>query len=143
MQGQKSNNQKEISKNTLFYHRVKNHAEKGVLPTFFSDDRALINNRSWLAAYINQVDVKSKTSQQKDGHWLLFREYLLSLKEGKNVIVCKSMFMSTLGLKSDGMITEMVRAKRQSYDGSIAPIEDRWDSHPSSNKCYEEVKTLQ
>ena len=53
------------------------------------------------------------------------------------------MFLSTLGLKSDGMITKIVRAKRQSYDGSIAPIEDGWDSHPSSNKFYEEVKTLQ
>ena len=78
MQEQKSNNQKEISENTLFCHRVKNHVEKGVLPTFSSDGRALINSRSWLAAYINQVDVKSKTSQQKEGDWLLFREYLLS-----------------------------------------------------------------
>ena len=33
------------------------------------------------------------------------------------------MFLSTLGLKSDGIITEMVPAQRRSYDG--APIEDR------------------
>ena len=52
------------------------------------------------------------------------------------------MFLSTLGLKSDGMITEMVRAQRQSYDGAIAPVEDRRGSHPPSNKCDAEVIRL-
>ena len=77
-----------------------------------------------MAAYINQVDVKNKTSQQKDGGRLSSRENLLPLKDDKNVIVCKSMFLSTLDLKSDGMITKMVRAQRQSYDGAIAPGQD-------------------
>ena len=49
------------------------------------------------------------------------------------------MFLSTLGLKSDGMITEMVRAQRQSYDGAIAPVEDHRGSHLPSNKCDVEV----
>ena len=40
------------------------------------------------------------------------------------------MFLSTLGLKSDEVITEMVHAQRQSYDGAIAPVEDRKSSHP-------------
>ena len=44
------------------------------------------------------------------------------------------MFLSTLGLKSDKMITEMVHAQRQSYDGAIAPAEDRKGSYPPSNK---------
>ena len=52
------------------------------------------------------------------------------------------MFLSTLGLKSDGMITEMVRAQRQSYDGAIAPVEDRRGSHLPSNKCDAEVIRL-
>ena len=52
------------------------------------------------------------------------------------------MFLSTLGLKSDGMITEMVRAQRQSYDLAIALIEDRRGSHPTSNKCNAEVIRL-
>ena len=55
---------------------------------------------------------------------------------------CKSMFLNTLGLKSDGMITEIVRAQHHSYDGPIAPIEDRSVSHPSSNKCDAEVIRL-
>ena len=92
-----------------------------------------------MAAYINQVDVKNKTNQQKDGGRLSSREYLLPLKDDKSVIVCKSMFLSTLGLKSDGMITEMERVQRQSYDGAIAPIEDRRGSHSPSNKCDAEV----
>ena len=52
------------------------------------------------------------------------------------------MFLSTLGLKSDEMITEMVRAQRQSYGGAIAPIEDHRGSHPPSNKCDAEVIRL-
>ena len=49
------------------------------------------------------------------------------------------MFLSTLCLKSDGMITEMVRAQRQSYDSAIAPVEHCRGSHPPSNKCDAEV----
>ena len=52
------------------------------------------------------------------------------------------MFLSTLGLKSDGMITEMARAQSQSYDGAIAPTEDHRGSHPQSNKCDAEVIRL-
>ena len=52
------------------------------------------------------------------------------------------MFLSTLGLKSDGMITETVRAQRQSYDGVIATFEDRRGSHPPLNKCDVEVIRL-
>ena len=124
---------------------------KRSITNFSSDDRALnsqfwklsfTEHLQWLAAYINQVDVKNKTSQQKDGGRLSSREYLLPLKDGKNVIVCKSMFLSTLGLKSDGMITEMVGAQRQSYDSGIAPIEDRRGSHQPSNKCDAEVVRL-
>ena len=52
------------------------------------------------------------------------------------------MFLSTLGLKSDEVITEMVHAQRQSYDGAIAPVEDRKSSHPRLNKCDAEVICL-
>ena len=95
-----------------------------------------------MAAYNNKADVKNKTSQQKDGVQLSSRECLLPLKDGKNIIVCGSMFLSTLGLKSDGMINEMVDAQRQSYDGAITPAEDRRGSHPPSNKCDAEVIRL-
>ena len=52
------------------------------------------------------------------------------------------MFLSTLGLKTDGMITEMVHAQRQGYDDAIAPAEDRRGSHPPSNKWEAEVIRL-
>ena len=52
------------------------------------------------------------------------------------------MFLSTLGLKSDGMITKLVCAQRQSYDSAVVPIEDCRDSHPPSNKSYPEVIRL-
>ena len=95
-----------------------------------------------MAAYINQADVKSKASPQKDDDWASSREYLFPLKGGKNVILCKSMFLSTLCLKSEGMITEMVRAQRQSYDCAIAPIEDCRDNHLPTSKCDAEVIRL-
>ena len=127
----------------------KESCSKRCITNFSSDDRALINSRfwklsfterrQWLAAYINQVDVKNKTSQQKDGGHLPSREYLLHLKGSNNLIVCKSMLLNTRGLKSDGTKTEMVLAQSQSCDGAIAPIEDRRGSHPPSNKCDAEV----
>ena len=127
----------------------KESCSKRCITNFSSGDRALINcqfskliftdRRQWLVAYINQVDVKNKTSQQKDGGRLSSGEYLLPLKDGKNVIACKSMFLSTLGPKSDGMITEMVHAQPQSYNCAIAPVEHRRSSHPRSNKCDAEV----
>ena len=136
----------------LVLQACKESCSKRRITNFPSDDRALMNSRfrklsfterrQWLAAYINQVDVKNKTSQQKDGGRLSSREYLLPLKDGKNVIACRSMFLSTLGLKSDGMITEMVHAQRQSYDGAITPAEDRRCSHPPSNNCDAEVIRL-
>ena len=127
----------------------KESCSKRCITNFSSDDRALINSRfwklsftercQWLTAYINQVGVKNKTSQQKDGDQLSSREYLLTLTGGNNVIACKSMFLSIFGLKSDGMITEMVLAQSQSCDSAIAPIEDRRGSHPLSNNCDAEV----
>ena len=53
------------------------------------------------------------------------------------------MFLSTLDLKSDGMITKMVGAQRQGYYGAIAPVEDRKGSHPPSNKYDAEVIFLE
>ena len=135
----------------LFLQACKESCSKRRITNFPSDDRAFMNSRfwklsfmerrQWLVAYINKVDVK-KTSQQKDGGRLSSREYLLPLKDGKNVIVCRSMFLSTLGVKSDGMITKMVHAQRQSYDGAITPAEDRRGSHPPSNNCDAEVIRL-
>ena len=83
------------------------------ITNFSSDDRDLINSRfwklsfterrQWLAAYLNHVDVKNKTSEQKDGGRLSSREYLLPLKDSKNVIVCKSMLLRTLIIVSNQM----------------------------------------
>ena len=63
----------------------KESCSKRCITNFSSDDRVLINSRfwklsftercQWLAAYINQVDVKNKTSQQKSGGRLSSREY--------------------------------------------------------------------
>ena len=44
-----------------------------------------MERRQWLAAYINQVDVKNKTSQKKGGGRLSSREYVVPLKNDKNM----------------------------------------------------------
>ena len=116
---------KRIKKNAQKYpvlQLCKESCNKRCITNLSSDDRALINSRlwklsfmehrQWLTAYINQAGEKSKTSQQKGDGRLLSREYLLPLKEGKNAIVYKSMSLSTLGLKSNGIITKMARAQR-------------------------------
>ena len=48
--------------------------------------------------------------------------------------VCKLMFLRTLALKSDGMITKMVRAQRENYEETIARIEYRRVNYPPSNR---------
>ena len=52
------------------------------------------------------------------------------------------MFLSPRRLKSGGMITDMVRAQRQRYDGAIAPTEGRSCRHPTLNECDAEVIRL-
>ena len=62
----------------------KESCSKRCITNFSSDDRTLINSRfwklsftehrQWLVAYINQVDAKNKTSQQKDGGRLSSRD---------------------------------------------------------------------
>ena len=71
----------------------KESCSKRCITNFSSDDRTLINSRfwklsltdrrQWLAAYINQVDVKNKTSPVKDGGRLSSREYFTPLKRRK------------------------------------------------------------
>ena len=39
------------------------------------------------------------------------------------------MFLRTLGLKTDGMVTQLLKAKRRSYEDNIAPINDRRGKH--------------
>ena len=113
----------------------KESCSKRCITNFSSDDRAFINSRC-------KFDVNNKTNQQKGSGWLSSREYLLPLKDGKCVVLYKSMFLSILGLKSGGMITDMVRAQRQRYDDAIAPTEGRRGRHPSLNECDAEVIRL-
>ena len=151
MQGHKS---KKLERNAEIYPVLSLYKEsrsKRCIIKFSSYDRALTNSWlckrklsftehfQWLVAYINQVDLKKKL---KDGGRPSSREYLLPLKDSENVIVCRSMFLNTLGLKSNGMIIKMVRAQRQSYDGAIAPGQDWRGRHPPSNTCDAEVIPL-
>ena len=89
-------------------------------------ERILIMNRT----HVNQRKVESNQSR-----WSSSREYFLPLRDGKTTRVCKSMFLSTLGLKSDAMIVELAPAQSRSYADAVASIEDRRGKHPASHKC--------
>lgn len=89
----------------------------------------------WLSTQdINQIDVKQRKVESNQSRRSSSIEYFLPLRDGKTTLVCKSMFLSTLGLRSDGMITDLVRAQIRSYASAIAPIEDCRGKHPASHK---------
>ena len=77
--------------------------------------------RQWLATYILEADVKRRKSEfiETDGEHVqtsrrsFSRTYSLPLQTGTTATVCKTMFLSTLGMKYDGMVTELSRAKRR------------------------------
>ena len=55
--------------------------------------------------------------------------YKLPSQQGAKIDVCKTMFLRTLGLKTDVMVTQLLKAKRRRYEDNIAPINDRRGKH--------------
>ena len=68
--------------------------------------------------------------------------YSLPLPNGAKFYVCKIMFLSTLGTKSDSMITALSLAKRRSYEDNICPTEDHRCGTYLEHKCDDEVIRL-
>lgn len=68
--------------------------------------------RLWLDSHINIYTVKRHRGKSvtKRKHSLT---YTLP-KSTEKIAVCKIMFMKTLGMRNDGMITEFVKAKKRS-----------------------------
>lgn len=110
-----------------------------------NDDRPIIDFRflnllfieRWqsLSTHVNQTDVKRRKFERNQSRRSFSREYFLTSRDGKTTRACKSMLLSTLGLKSDGIITELIRAQSQSDANTIALIENRMDKHPASHNC--------
>ncbi|XP_061737270.1 uncharacterized protein LOC133539160 isoform X2 [Nerophis ophidion] len=116
------------------------------------EHRALINQtiwglnfagrRGWFDAYITISDVKQRTTgavgaHAKRKHSLTYRLPLPAA--GTDIVVCKEMFMHTVGLKTDGMITEYVKAKVMSPDKAISPTTEGRGHHEPPNKIDRSV----
>lgn len=91
--------------------------------------------RVWLEGYVQLLDVKRPRSEaiqrRKQSLW-----YSLPQADGSRVTVCKQMFLSTLGLKTDGMITEFLRAK---HDNQTPITKDRRGQCSPANKVQHDT----
>jgi len=76
--------------------------------------------RSWLDGYINILNVERRRGDTTESDMKRSKSlwYTLPQSDGRKVTVCKQMFLHTLGLKTDGMITEFIRAKKLSLPSS-------------------------
>lgn len=80
--------------------------------------------RGWFDAHINILGIKQRTAgaagvNAKRKHTL---SYTLPLENGVDMHVCKTMFMHTLGIKTDGMITEFINTKLKAPEQAISPV---------------------
>ena len=68
--------------------------------------------RQWLNAHVMIQTVKKKKKTTKNpefrNHTLI---YTLPMPDGSAIRVCKAMFLSSLGARSDGIVMEFVRSK--------------------------------
>ena len=140
--------------------QIKAHLEKYVLlpscgekcwyqcSTHFQNDiRMRINNsfwslnfkerRLWLDSHIAIKQVQRRFIQNLAPRKLNTMNYFLPTDLGEKKQVCKCMFMHTLGMKSDGIITEFLRIKRKVQP--IAPTQDFRGRSAPPNKCNDEL----
>ena len=96
--------------------------------------------RPWLDANISILNVKQRKTTSnlnlRNNHLL----YTLPAKDGTKIRVCKVMFMATLGAKSDSIIMEFVRAKRENAENAISPsIDRRGRKRKAENHLHEAI----
>ena len=94
--------------------------------------------RLWLDSYILIAPVKTRTANETEHSRSNSLQYSLPVASTK-LPVCKTMFLSTLGLKTDGMITEFVKAKTDSNTSASKLIQDKRGSAPNPTKLDEEA----
>ena len=105
--------------------------------------------RQWLDGHVNKMDVKRRTKQfvvnegqgphgeeNEENEYenetikggssrrSMSRQHTLPNLSGIKIQVCKTTFLSTLGLKNANMIQELFRAKVISFSNMISPSQD-------------------
>ena len=111
-----------------------------------NDNRELINRqywersfgerRTWLDAHINIYDVKRRRlTGNVDKEPLRQHSLTYTLPKGTTKTpVCKQMFLRTLGVKTDGIVTEFVKCKNRAAAESVMPTSDRRGKASPPNK---------
>ena len=96
--------------------------------------------RQWLDSYIKISDVQRRRVNSNDS-FRKNRTLTFSLPKPDATVqrVCKKMFMNTLGLTYDSVISEFVKAKLRHEDGSIAPVQDRRGKRTPPNKIDTDI----
>ena len=94
--------------------------KKECMSSISDDDRHAINasfwsltfaeRRLWFDSHILISPVKTRSCAKVDYSRSYTLQYSLPVSSTK-MVVCKTMFLATLGLKTDGMVTEFVKAK--------------------------------
>ena len=95
--------------------------------------------RLWMNSYIHINDVKRRfvqtgNAEPKKKHTVT---YFLPQSGGKKIQVCKTMFLHTLGWKTDGVITHFVNSKTQG-NTAFSPKDKRGKKAPP-NKTDEDA----
>lgn len=93
--------------------------------------------RLWLDSHINIYTVK-----RHRGKSLTKRKHSLTYtlpKGTEKIAVCKKMFMKTLGMRTDGMITKFVNAKERSNKDAMPMNVDQRGKTSPPNKANEEA----
>ena len=121
---------------------------------FTEDNRLAINQKlwkltfgerhHWMQTFVEEVEVAQRKTKRKQNYrthsiqYDLPREHHIGLKTR----VCKTMCLSTLGLKTDSMVTELLKSKRKSFDESISPNIDRRGKNlrPCPHKVDHEIR---
>ena len=93
--------------------------------------------RIWLDSHIVIKQVQRRYIQNLAPKKLNTMNYFLPTETGEKRQVCKCMFMHTLGMKSDGIISEFLKTKRNGQ--SIAPAQDARGRSTPPNKSNEEL----
>jgi hypothetical protein len=98
--------------------------------------------RNFLDSYINIVHVKRRRGDTTapDFRRTMSFWYTLPHSDGVKLTVCKQMFLHTLGLKTDGIVTEFVRAKLKADVSTPLTKDNRGQNAPSNKIDREEVR---
>ena len=90
----------------------------------------------WFQSMIKEIAIARMTEGSTRRKTTL--TYNLPTVTGRNKLVCKTMFLRTLGMATDGQITSFLKARNKTLEEKIAPLDDKHGKHPAAHKADSE-----